>query len=53
MQELTINNDKASVYTIRCYENIARFLILSYHEAFQNQQFDKTQNTERLTDCLS
>ncbi len=55
-QEIKIVNDKpVSVYTIRSIEEICRFLIISYHDAFflKSLGYSSVQNTERLTEGLS
>lgn len=44
-----------SVYSIRTIEEVCRFLIISYHDAFFYKQdgYSSRQNTERLTEGLS
>ena len=46
-------NVTIDLHSIRTTEEICRFLIVSYHDGFQQDGFDAVQNTERLTDNLS
>lgn len=53
-QELVVINANIDIHTIRTTEEICRFLIISYHDGFQQDNgFEVVQNTERLTENLS
>jgi hypothetical protein len=47
-----MNAQLSDIYDVRATEELARFLVISYHDCFQGKVFDLVQNTERLTHNL-
>jgi hypothetical protein len=50
-----VNEKPVSVFQIRTREEVSRFLIISYHDAFfyKDAGYSPVYNTERLTEALS